>query len=124
MTPKATLDRLRELDGKATKAPWRPCIWDAMERPHVHADHVEPYRCGPRGDLPITKADAELIAEMRNALPQLLADAETLAQIRALRERMRREEYYWADEFGSSVMALLDATTSSGHMTTKQKGDQ
>jgi hypothetical protein len=52
------------------------------------------------------------------ALALLLRDAETLAQIRALHEK------YDLEHFGYEADRLIRATTSSGHMTTKQKGEQ
>ncbi len=47
-----------------TPGPWRACVWDPMERPHVHADGLDPTsrECKPHHDLPLTKADAYLMA--------------------------------------------------------------
>ncbi len=43
-----------------TEGPWRECSWDPMVPPHVHKDDGS--FCMKRNDLPITKADAALIA--------------------------------------------------------------
>jgi hypothetical protein len=45
-----------------TPGPWRACVWDPMERPHVHADLPGERVCNFRRDLPLTAADAHLIA--------------------------------------------------------------
>jgi hypothetical protein len=90
----ATIARLRELDAAATPVPWAADEWYCSDSeggwagigPHHHAetDNVDD---GPDGPLhEAAKADAALIAAMRNALPALLAQlAAQAAEIERLR---------------------------------------
>lgn len=60
---------------KWTPGPWRACVWDPMERPHVHKDIEGQTHCGPKHDLPFNAADAHLIAsapKMYDALEKAL----------------------------------------------------
>lgn len=90
---------------KHTPGPWRACVWDPMERPHVHADVPGERVCTAKRDLPLTAADARLIA----AAPDLL---EALKQILPF-----LEEDFPADEravpttwaYGQAVLAIRAA---------------
>jgi hypothetical protein len=73
-----------------TPGPWRACVWDPMERPHVHADLPGERVCNFRRDLPLTAADAHLIA----AAPDLLA---------ALRRLVAVTEQYHSEDPDCSV---------------------
>lgn len=71
-----TIERLKELDAKATPGPWQTrFIYRAYSAGRDLPD-LE-YGTKPEQDWP----DCELIAEMRNALPELLAQGEILAAL-------------------------------------------
>jgi len=96
-----TLDRLKELEAKATPGPWKSGSHDgrgvlhgpSIEQPvcpisdvdfEVIGDHEELGEYGYIHDVrpPFRKqVDSELCAEMRNALPKLLAVVEALQKI-------------------------------------------
>lgn len=65
------LDRLKELEAKATKGPWQA---DRNFVDHHHAKSLCSCHTGP--------ADAALIAAVRNALPHLIAVAEAAAMLK------------------------------------------
>ncbi len=63
---------LAELADQATPPPWRACVWDPMERPHVTTEIPEGRDCTREYDLPKTATDAMLMAAARNEIPELL----------------------------------------------------
>lgn len=81
----AELKEIEERAAKATPAPWRACVWDPMERPHVHKDDPNDRGCTPRRDLPASKDDARFMAAARSDVPALLAE------VRRLREGIARQ---------------------------------
>lgn len=85
------LDRLRELEQAATPAPWRASHDDA---PHLSAVWPTPTSCY----TDITPADAELIAEMRNAVPSLLTELAHLTELVGKAQRHRDDAQSLADE--------------------------
>ena len=80
-----TIDRLRELDHKASPAPWE--AWGCGENGQTFIEHPmgDVLERGERGygymreDITwLREADADLITETRNALPVLLAEIDRL----------------------------------------------
>lgn len=92
MTPDE-LTRLRELDAKASPAPWSYNPWSANSSGEVTQNIT--YGWGEEEEILIgevsyllIESDAEMIAESRNAIPALLAEIERLQQIeKGLKER-------------------------------------
>lgn len=119
MTDPKTLDRLKALEQQATRCEWKMSPW--------HVEEGESAVRGPSGHIVANTSgdyDAELIAEMRNALPQLLQDSETLAQILALRGvddacDGDARTCGCPDCAGWRLVKFIDKTTNPGHMTTK-----
>ena len=75
---KQFIERLRQLEAAATPGEWRPFraeYWNGAQYVYQGA--------GPRqwGEPGTANADADLIAEMRNALPQLLDRLERLEAV-------------------------------------------
>ena len=73
----------RKLCAAATPGPWRACVWDPMERPHVHKDAFDQTRCECHSDLPITLADAAFIAAAREGWPAALEEVKRLRLVLA-----------------------------------------
>lgn len=99
--PADLLAGLRELDAAATPVPWAADEWYCSDSeggwaaigPHHHAetDDVDDVPDGPHHEA--AKADAALIAAMRNALPALLAQLDAQAgEIERLRGEVARQK--------------------------------
>ena len=88
--PTPILDELQALLERATPAPWMAAGL------HIHADETEDrlgfhvsLHCGNRDD---TKANARLIARLRNLAPALIAAARQLEEVRRDAERLHALE--------------------------------
>lgn len=97
---KQLIERLRKLEAAATPGEWLPFraeYWNGAQYAYQGA--------GPRqwGEPGTANADAQLIAEMRNALPQLL---DRLEKLEAVTEAA--EEYVYEDTLLGAIK-LLDA---------------
>ena len=92
-TIQETINRLRELDQKASPAPWSYNPWSANSSGEVTQNIT--YGWGEEEEILIgevsyllTEHDAEMIAESRNSLPSLLAEIERLqSSEKELKER-------------------------------------
>lgn len=102
ITP-ATIARLRELDAAATPVPWAASEWYCNDSeggwaaigPH-HLAETDDIDDGPDGQLhKAAKADAALIAAMRNALPALLDQLDAQAAEIDLLRRQTEELEKW-----------------------------
>jgi hypothetical protein len=82
----STLDRLKELEAKATPGPWPKIEYSLLD--------------------PLTSADREFIYAMRNALPKLLAVVEAAKNARKS-QVLRRSGYYDVSQF-DEVFAEFD----------------
>lgn len=85
---KTTIERLRELEKKATPGPWFGGVED--NEPYgpilgIIDDHDTPrevIRCAETSfDVELSTANVNLMAEVRNALPALLAVVEAAAKL-------------------------------------------
>lgn len=113
------LDALDALDQAATPGEWRASTTPHPEavRLKVEAVTVSASDCRiytmrrDYGCLPETfqrqKADAKLIAAMRNALPAMLEDLKKLREIRQAKENADTCRYC-DDDFAHEVRAILD----------------
>lgn len=113
----AALERLERLERRATDGPWRvvaddsesiTTVWQACTSPDHPAedgpDRIGVYDCcadgGLHGEPFYTEADAELIAALRNAAPELIRRARERDEARADAERYRNSlpattQDYW-----------------------------
>ena len=97
------LDRLKELEAAATKG-WRHSV--GMDARVVRTDGSY-MNCGDAVYHQQFAADAELIAAMRNALPDLLAAADALAKVKAwVTARLHRIEGSRDKESNAERIAL------------------
>lgn len=100
------IDRLRQLEAEATPGPW--------EADGAGIGHGERWIAHGNVRYPseaTAEADAEFIAEARNALPELLDELETLRAKVAL----AMEATYWDRPYDTRIAAIraaLDGATS------------
>ena len=114
------LRRLRALHEQGTAGPWssddKVIGWWSGEQPACRVTHmVTPSMSAPVAmcqveriggtDRPVQ--NAELIAAMRNALPDLLQAAESLETLRGMRERIEHEMVLCDSRFNPSTFDLL-----------------
>lgn len=104
MITQETLNRLKELEAKATPGPWEPFTeyWCNPQGPDTRTGCGPIHQCyeypGGIGQSPEAEADAAFIAESRNALPALLAEIERLRAVEAkLKEAL---EFYGEGNIG------------------------
>lgn len=97
----SVIDRLRELEAKASRAPWVPIrMKDGTARRYIRAADCE-FGFG----LPIT--DAEFIVATRNALTLLLRVAEA-----ADRMTPGADDWHWSDSMRDELHAAVRALRS------------
>ena len=90
-----TINRLRELDQNASPAPWNYNPWSADSNGGITQNitsgwgEEEEILLGEVSFL-LTEHDAEMIAESRNAIPELLAEIERLT---AENQALKRENH-------------------------------
>lgn len=96
-----TINRLRELDRYASPAPWEAWGFGGDEQTTIGHPMGDVLERGERGhghmreDITwLREADADLITETRNALPDLLAEIERLAEENL--ELKRENHLAWA----------------------------
>lgn len=89
MASELDLDRLSELEAKATPGPWRVshCEDVTIEAEHDPTIHLTVAAIGDETDDRVIE-DATLIAALRNAAPALIAAAREAETLRALLREM------------------------------------
>jgi hypothetical protein len=83
----------------ATPRPWRACVWDHMERPHVHGPIPAGEPCGSKYDVPKTATDCVLVERAVNAYE---------ADLAAMRLALEALERYTASK-GEEALVVLRA---------------
>lgn len=121
-----TINRLRELDRKASPAPWSYNPWSANSSGEVTQNIT--YGWGEEEEILIgevscllTEHDAEMIAQARNAIPALLAEIERLTEENL--ELKRENHLAWSKGHAAGWDCHIITMQAADLMITMQAAD-